>query len=54
MIVCAGEALVDLVPEARCGGGPMNVAVTAARLGVPSAFVGRVSTDGTATCCGGT
>ena len=45
MIVCAGEALVDLVPEARCGGGPMNVAVTAARLGVPSAFVGRVSTD---------
>nr|MDE0501056.1 carbohydrate kinase [bacterium] len=27
------------------GGGPMNVAVACARLGVPSAFVGRVSTD---------
>jgi fructokinase len=45
MIVSAGEALVDLVPEPRCGGGPMNVAVTAARLGAPAAFVGRVSTD---------
>jgi fructokinase len=45
VIVCAGEALVDLVPEPRCGGGPMNVAVTAARLGAPTAFVGRVSTD---------
>jgi fructokinase len=46
VIVCAGEALVDLVPDPRPGGGPMNVAVTAARLGVPSAFVGRISTDG--------
>lgn len=27
------------------GGGPMNAAVAAARLGAPSAFVGRVSTD---------
>lgn len=45
MIIAAGEALVDLVPETRPGGGPMNVAVTVARLGVPAAFAGRVSTD---------
>ena len=45
MIVSCGEALVDLVPDAVPGGGPLNVAVAAARLGVPSAFVGRVSTD---------
>ncbi len=30
----------------RLGGGPYNVAVTAGRLGVPSAFLSRVSTDG--------
>lgn len=45
MIVSCGEALVDLVPEPVPGGGPMNVAVAAARLGAPSAFVGRLSTD---------
>lgn len=45
MILAAGEALVDLVPDPRPGGGPMNVAVTAARLGAPAAFAGRVSTD---------
>ena len=45
MIVSCGEALVDLVPDAVPGGGPMNVAIAAARLGAPSAFVGRVSTD---------
>ncbi|WP_428115656.1 PfkB family carbohydrate kinase [Candidatus Poriferisodalis sp.] len=45
MIVSCREALVDLVPDAVLGGGPLNVAVAAARLGVPSAFVGRVSTD---------
>lgn len=45
MIVSAGEALVDLVPHPVPGGGPMNVAVAAARLDVPAAFVGRVSTD---------
>lgn len=49
MIVCCGEALVDVLDgdERRSvpGGGPMNVAVAAARLGAPSAFVGRVSTD---------
>lgn len=50
MIVCCGEALVDVLDgdEARAvpGGGPMNAAIAAARLGAPSAFVGRVSTDG--------
>lgn len=45
MIVSCGEALVDLVPEPVPGGGPMNVAIAAARLGAPSAFLGRISTD---------
>ena len=45
MIVSCGEALVDLVPEPIAGGGPMNVAIAAARLGVPAAFVGAISTD---------
>ncbi len=50
-IVCAGESLVDVITvdgEERSvpGGGPMNAAVAAARLGVPTAFVGRISTDG--------
>ncbi|MFF5992923.1 carbohydrate kinase family protein [Prauserella flavalba] len=53
MIVSGGEALVDLVPAEstvdllapRLGGGPYNVALTAARLGVPTAFLSRVSTD---------
>ncbi len=34
-----------MLPQPVPGGGPLNVAVAAARLGVPSAFVGRVSTD---------
>ncbi len=45
MILSCGEALVDLVPDPVPGGGPMNVAVAAARLDGPSAFVGCVSTD---------
>ena len=45
MIVSGGEALVDLVPDPVPGGGPMNVAIAATRLGVTSAFLGRVSTD---------
>ncbi len=55
MIVCCGEALVDVFdggtqndstgPRVVPGGGPMNAAVAAARLGAPTAFVGRVSTD---------
>jgi fructokinase len=50
VIVCAGESLVDVITvdgaeHAVPGGGPMNAAVAAARLGAPTAFVGRVSTD---------
>lgn len=50
MILSGGEALVDIVSDgeqvtAVPGGGPMNVAITAARLGVPAGFLGRVSTD---------
>lgn len=53
MIICAGESLVDVIPgehegapeRAVPGGGPMNAAVATARLGVPTAFVGRISTD---------
>lgn len=58
-MVVGGEALVDLVPctgasapaelaplAPRLGGGPFNVAVTLGRLGVPTAFFSRVSTDG--------
>lgn len=47
MIISAGEALVDILPGGHAvpGGGPMNAAITAARLGAPAAFLGRVSTD---------
>jgi fructokinase len=51
VIVVAGEALVDLVPDAagalrpHPGGGPFNTARTIARLGRPVAFLGRLSTD---------
>lgn len=55
MIVVAGEALIDLVPEARGdalaplrpvrGGGPYNTAVALGRLGGAAAFCSRVSTD---------
>jgi len=53
MIICAGESLVDVIPadegngadRAVPGGGPMNAAVATARLGTPTAFVGRISTD---------
>ncbi len=50
-VVVGGEALVDLVPTpdgtlaSRLGGGPLNTAVAAARLGAPVAFLSRVSTD---------
>jgi fructokinase len=47
-----GEALLDLAPPdddgastARPGGSPMNVAIGLARLGQPTAFVGRISDD---------
>lgn len=51
MIVVAGESLIDLVVRAdesigaTLGGGPFNVARALGRLGVPVAFVGRLSTD---------
>lgn len=45
MIFSCGEALVDMVPDPVPGGGPMNVAIAAARLGAPVAFIGGVSTD---------
>lgn len=55
MIVVCGEALIDLVPastrasdllSARLGGGPFNTAVALGRLGVPTSYLGRLSTDG--------
>jgi fructokinase len=55
MIVCAGEALIDLLPlpepagahafRAIVGGSPLNVAVALGRLGVSTAFLGAISTD---------
>jgi fructokinase len=55
VIASLGEALIDFTPlerdgrlggfELHPGGSPYNVAVAAARLGYPSAFVGRISTD---------
>jgi fructokinase len=53
MIICVGESLVDVIPaddgegrgRAVPGGGPMNAAIASARLGTPTAFVGRISTD---------
>lgn len=54
MIVVAGEALMDFTP-ANCqgrsgylphpGGSPYNVAIGLGRLGVPVAFLGRISRD---------
>lgn len=55
MLVSCGEALIDFLPrrgangasvyEPAAGGSPMNVAVAAARLGVPAGFFGGLSTD---------
>jgi fructokinase len=54
VIVVAGEALIDLVPHAAgaladlrpaLGGGPYNTAVALGRLGSPTAFCSRVSSD---------
>jgi fructokinase len=52
MITVIGEALIDLVPtpdntgwRALPGGGPLNVAVGAARLGHPTALMARLSSD---------
>ncbi|MFD9004346.1 carbohydrate kinase [Streptomyces sp. NPDC059582] len=54
MIVVAGEALIDLVPQGSgalanlkpaLGGGPYNTAVALGRLGSPTAFCSRTSYD---------
>ncbi|MFH9989259.1 carbohydrate kinase [Streptomyces luteogriseus] len=54
MIVVAGEALIDLVPQGTgalaalqpaLGGGPFNTAVALGRLGSDAAFCSRVSED---------
>ncbi len=51
MIVVCGEALFDVIhngdgtQRALPGGGPFNTARALARLGVPTAFLGRLSTD---------
>ena len=51
MIVVCGEALVDMVRSAdgaqrvAPGGGPFNTARALARLGIPAAFLGHLSTD---------
>jgi fructokinase len=47
-VLCVGEALVDRLepPEGdRLGGAPANVACALARLGTPSAFLGRLGRD---------
>ncbi len=51
MITVAGEALIDLIVDPaghidpRLGGGPFNVVRGVARLGLPAAFLGRLSSD---------
>jgi fructokinase len=46
MIISCGEALVDIVDGSPLpGGGPMNAAIACARLGVPAAVGGALSTD---------
>jgi fructokinase len=46
VIVVCGEALMDMIGQsAHPGGGPFNTARALARLGVPTAFLGRLSSD---------
>ncbi len=55
MLLCAGEALIDMLPRTTKegeasfapypGGAVFNTAVAAARLGVPTAFFSGISTD---------
>jgi fructokinase len=50
MIICCGEALIDMVPEGKgflpCpGGGSYNTALAIGRLGVEARFLGRISRD---------
>ncbi len=51
-VLVAGEALIDFVPSddgwtyrALPGGSPFNVAVGLARLGIPTGYLGKLSTD---------
>lgn len=52
MIAVCGEALIDIIPAGDGtrrpvpGGGPFNTARALARLGAPTSFLGRLSTDG--------
>jgi fructokinase len=54
MILISGEALIDLIPDpdldarydAALGGSPFNVAIGLGRLGAPTSFISRLSTDG--------
>lgn len=55
-LVCLGEILVDFVPvddlyQPNPGGAPANVACAAAKLGLHSAFVGQVGSDGFGALC---
>lgn len=53
MIICCGEALIDMVPDggrpdaflARPGGCPFTTAIAAARLDSATRFLGRIGTD---------
>jgi fructokinase len=55
MIICCGEALIDMVPAnipgrgegflPLPGGSPFNTAIAIGRLGAPVSFLGRFSTD---------
>lgn len=46
LVPAGGESTSDLVLGVLAGGGPANTAVGLARLGVPTAFAGRLSTGG--------
>ena len=49
MIICCGEALIDMVQgdgyKPLPGGCPYNTAITIGKLGIPVMFLGRFSTD---------
>lgn len=55
MIICCGEALIDMLPRTMAdgakvllpaaGGAPFNTAIALGRLGVPAGFFGGLSSD---------
>lgn len=55
MLLCCGEALIDMIPEEttdgttafapRSGGAIFNTAIALGRLGVPASFLSGISTD---------